>query len=85
MKAGQVVSIEPGIYVPGFGGVRLENIALVEKHPNFKGFLYFRPLVYVGFDYNLVDIDLLSAEEKAQWEAYEKVCEERGTSFKSLA
>ena len=41
MAEGQVVSIEPGIYIPGVGGVRLENICIVEKHPKFKGFLRF--------------------------------------------
>src|SRR5690606_28666349 len=44
MKAGQVVSIEPGIYIPGFAGVRLENIAIVEKHPEFAGYLRFQSL-----------------------------------------
>ncbi len=83
MKAGQVVSIEPGIYIPGFGGVRLENIALVEKHPEHKGMLRFRCLVWVGFDPALVDESLLNSEEKAQWDAYEKVCAERGTSFRA--
>lgn len=82
MKAGQVVSIEPGIYVPGFAGVRLENVAVVEKHPKFKGFLQFRSLVYVGFDANLVDEKLLNSEERAQWQAYEALCAQRGTAFK---
>lgn len=85
MKEGQVVSIEPGIYVPGFGGVRLENIALVERHPEFKGFLRFRPLVFVGYDHNLVDTELLNDEEMEQWEAYEQICKERGTSFIGLS
>lgn len=31
LKAGMVVSIEPGIYLPGFGGVRIEDIAVVEQ------------------------------------------------------
>lgn len=84
MKAGQVVSIEPGIYVPGFGGVRLENIAVVEKHPEFKGYLKFRSLVFVGFDPNLIDGDYLNDEEKRQLVSYEKLCAERGTSLISL-
>jgi Xaa-Pro aminopeptidase len=26
-----VITIEPGIYLPGFGGVRIEDTVLVEK------------------------------------------------------
>ncbi|HLT22737.1 MAG TPA: M24 family metallopeptidase [Bacteriovoracaceae bacterium] len=84
MKEGQVCSIEPGIYIPGFGGVRLENVVAVEKHPMFKGMLRFRTLVYIGFDPALIDMKLLNEEERAQLEEYEAECLKRGTSLRSL-
>ncbi|MFA5584449.1 MAG: M24 family metallopeptidase, partial [Bacteriovoracaceae bacterium] len=84
MKEGQVCSIEPGIYIPGFGGVRLENVVAVEKHPQFKGMLRFRTLVYIGFDPALIDMKLLNEEERAQLEEYEAECSKRGTSLRSL-
>jgi len=31
LKAGNVITVEPGLYYPEFGGVRLENMVLVEK------------------------------------------------------
>lgn len=31
VPAGAVVTIEPGIYIPGFGGVRIESLAVVEE------------------------------------------------------
>ncbi|MBI2028780.1 MAG: aminopeptidase P family protein [Candidatus Levybacteria bacterium] len=31
LKAGMVFSIEPGIYIPGFGGVRIEDLVVLEN------------------------------------------------------
>ncbi|HXH31047.1 MAG TPA: M24 family metallopeptidase [Bacteriovoracaceae bacterium] len=84
MKAGQAVSIEPGIYIPGFGGVRLENIVYTEKHPQYKGMLRFVPFVYIGFDPALIDMNLLNSEEKVILEEYEAECSRRGTSLRTI-
>ncbi len=32
LQAGMVVTIEPGIYLPGWGGIRLENMVVVRKN-----------------------------------------------------
>jgi len=32
LKEGMVVTVEPGIYVPGKGGVRLEETVVIEKN-----------------------------------------------------
>lgn len=32
LKTGMVFTIEPGIYIPGFGGVRIEDVFLLEKN-----------------------------------------------------
>lgn len=81
MKERQVVSIEPGIYIPGFGGVRIENIAVVEKHPEFEGFLKFRSLVYIGYEQSLIDRSLLNDEEIKWLGDYEDECKKRNRSF----
>ena len=32
LKSGMVVTVEPGIYIPGWGGIRLENMVAVTKN-----------------------------------------------------
>lgn len=82
LKEHTVGSIEPGIYIPGFGGVRLENVAAVERHPEHKNMLHFRNMVYVGFDHDLIEEKMLSQQEVSWLEEYERECQKRGRSFK---
>ncbi|MEE9390902.1 MAG: M24 family metallopeptidase [Planctomycetota bacterium] len=82
LRAGQVSSIEPGIYLAGFGGVRLENVVVYEAHPEHEGFLRSRPLNYIGFDPRLTDLSALTVEERTYLEDYESACKKRGTSFR---
>jgi len=82
LKEKTVGSIEPGIYIPGYGGVRLENVVAIEKHPSLNGMLRFKSLVYVGFDPDLINESLLTDEEQRWLEEYERECQKRGRSFK---
>ena len=82
LRENTVGSIEPGIYIPGFGGVRLENVAAVARHPEYKSMLHFKNMVYVGFDHDLIEESMLSEQEKSWLEEYERECQKRGRSFK---
>ncbi|MBW2683913.1 MAG: M24 family metallopeptidase, partial [Deltaproteobacteria bacterium] len=31
LRAGMIVTVEPGIYIPGWGGIRLENMVVVRE------------------------------------------------------
>ena len=81
LEKGKVGSLEPGIYLPQFGGVRLENVAVVEEDPNKKGHLRFRSFVLIGFDHELINFDLMANEEKEWLCDYEKKCAQKGRSF----
>ena len=70
------VSVEPGIYLKDQGGVRIENIALLI--PQGDDYAY-ENVVFVGYDWDLVDISKLAAEEKDYLKMYEAQCKKMGT------
>ena len=78
LEPGMVVTDEPGIYLPGELGIRIENELLVTKGTrNFYGqFLYFEDLTYCPYEREAIVPSLLSDEELAQLNAYHRnVCE----------
>lgn len=83
LKPGHVVSIEPGFYQPGVGGVRLENIAHVIEDRDHPGFLKFEPLVYIAFDEYLIDRERLTGQEQIWLNEYQAECKKRGRWFNS--
>jgi Xaa-Pro aminopeptidase len=63
LQPGMILSNEPGYYLPGAYGIRMENLILVQPAP-FDGprkFLQFETLTLVPFDRALIDPALLSA------------------------
>jgi Xaa-Pro aminopeptidase len=69
---GMIVSNEPGFYLPGHYGIRLENLLLVREAAfgGTKKFLYFETLTLAPFDRRLIDIDLLIQAERDWVNAY---------------
>jgi len=79
---GMIISNEPGFYLPGAYGIRLENLVLVQRAA-FEGaakkFFYFETLTLAPFDRVLILPALLSSEERAWIDAYHaRVLEEVG-------
>jgi Xaa-Pro aminopeptidase len=70
VEPGQVFSIEPGVYLPGWGGIRIENLCTVVEDPNPlrsgvpRPFLRVKPLTFSPLDRRLIDRRLLSDHEK---------------------
>jgi Xaa-Pro aminopeptidase len=79
LRAGQVSSIEPGIYLEGFGGVRLENVVAFEAIPDRPGFLRNRPLNFVDYDEYLIDLARLDEAERDACARYRERCRRDGT------
>jgi len=78
LKAGMLVSDEPGIYISGKFGVRIENILQVEKaeENEYGTFLKFQMLTYVPIDIEALDPKYLSVEDLLRINEYhEKVYE----------
>ena len=71
LKEGMILSNEPGYYLAGHHGIRLENLLLVCKAP-YDNFLKFKPLTFVPFDWKIINSTLLTPQEKNWLNNYHK-------------
>ena len=76
LKAGMILSNEPGYYLEGEYGIRIENLLHVINCPDFEGFLAFETLTLAPIDTRLLDTNLLDSKE-IEWlnKYHEKVRE----------
>ena len=65
LEEGMITSDEPGIYLEGRFGVRLENLIVCLKDPGDSSFLYFEPLTMVPFDREAILPELMTRKEIA--------------------
>ena len=75
IKAGMVLSNEPGYYQADCFGVRIENLLAVEKAdvpavPDGKAFLQFSYLTLIPIDATCIDVTMLDAAERQWVDAY---------------
>ena len=73
------VTDEPGIYVEGKFGVRIENTLLITPYmtTEFGSFLQFEPLTLCPIDLRPADLSLLGPEEKAWLNSYHNLVFDR--------
>ena len=61
LREGMILSNEPGFYLKGKYGIRIENLVYIKKQKNN---LFFKNLTLVPIDIDLVNFKLLSSQEK---------------------
>ncbi len=71
LEAGNVVSNEPGVYLEGKFGIRIENLVEVCGSSDSDK-LFFRDLTLCPYDTDIIAPELLTSEEKQQIEKYHK-------------
>ena len=79
MLEGMTVTDEPGLYLAGKFGVRIENTLLTVPYmtTEFGKFLRFEPLTLCPIDTRPIVVDMLSTEELGVLNAYHKMVYER--------
>ncbi len=74
LAPGMILSNEPGYYLPGHYGIRIENLLLVREAPSLpdqaKPFLEFETLTLAPYARALIDLGLLAPEERRWIDAY---------------
>jgi Xaa-Pro aminopeptidase len=73
LDVGMILSNEPGFYLPGAYGIRLENLVLVQPDPHHaqtRPFLEFETLTLAPFDRRLILADRLTEAERGWLDAY---------------
>ncbi len=83
LKEGMIISNEPGYYLEGQYGIRLENLILCKKaeKTEYGQFMNFETLTLVPFDLDGVDADLLSTREKQLLNDYHATVYEKISPF----
>ena len=81
--AGMVLTDEPGIYIEGSHGVRLENELLIcEGEKNEYGqFMYFETLTFVPMDLDAIVPEMMTAEDRRLLNAYHKAVYEKVSPY----
>lgn len=83
LEPGMVITDEPGIYIEGSHGIRIENELLVRKgdRNEYGQFLYFETLTFVPVDLDAIVPELLTDEERHLLNEYHRQVREKITPY----
>lgn len=79
LEEGMITTDEPGIYIEGAYGIRLENELICRKGEKneYGQFMYFENLTFVPFDLDVVDVSQMNETEKRYLNEYHKAVYEK--------
>lgn len=83
LEEGMVLTDEPGVYIEGSHGIRLENELLVRKgeENEYGQFMYFETITYIPMDLDAVKAEMLPEETKSQLNTYHKTVYEKVSPY----
>ena len=83
IEAGMDVTNEPGVYIEGSHGIRIENVLVAEngEKNEYGQFMHFKTLTWAPIDMEAIDEKYLTNEQKAMLYAYQKQVYEKVAPF----
>ena len=84
LEKGMVMSNEPGVYKAGKHGIRIENLVVVQEDENTEyggQFMKFETLTLCPIDLEVIDVSLLTLEEKTWLNNYHKTVFEKLSTY----
>ena len=83
LEEGMITTDEPGIYIEGAYGIRLENelICCKGEKNEYGQFMYFEPITYVPFDLDAIAVEQMNETEKKYLNEYHKMVYEKVAPF----
>ena len=83
LEKNMVITDEPGIYIEGSHGIRLENMLLVcaAEHNEYGEFMHFEPLTYVPLDLDALLPERMTAEERTMLNSYHRSVYEKVSPY----
>lgn len=83
IEAGMDVTNEPGVYVEGSHGIRIENVLVAENDEKneYGQFMHFKTLTWAPIDMDAIDEKYLTEEQKMMLYVYQKQVFEKVAPF----
>lgn len=86
LEAGMDVTNEPGVYIAGSHGIRIENVMVAKnaEKNEYGQFMYFDTLTYAPIDLEAIDVRYLTTEQKNYLNEYHEEVYKRVAPWLSL-